>query len=163
MPELAADAVLVRRRDPDKAKRRTTVARSVRLTTKMNSTASGAARFGWKTRGVHCMIHRSRIPRFVCTTVLIAAVLAVAGAARAEPLREAPQRSTGSWKADGRSGSAAQHWQLDLVRDGNRLDGTLVLANSPLARIYGQIDDGGLRGTYRDRTGETGTWSAALP
>ena len=76
------------------------------------------------------------------------------------------------------------------MRDGEQLDGTLVLANSPLARtarvrahirgnaitgavlagdgrhvarIYGQIDDGGLRGTYRDRTGETGAWSAALP
>lgn len=96
--------------------------------------------------------------------------------------------SAGEWRTEGRAARASQDWQLDVRRDGDKLTGTIILGDSPLARvgkvdahirgniirgsirgedgrhvarIFGQIDETGLRGTYRDRTGETGTWSAA--
>lgn len=94
----------------------------------------------------------------------------------------------GEWRTEGRAARATQDWQLNVAREGDIISGTIVLGDSPLARtgtvhvrvrgntltgsiraddgrhvarIFGQIDETGMRGTYRDRTGETGTWHAA--
>lgn len=95
-------------------------------------------------------------------------------------------RGAGAWQTDGAERRASERWQLDLRRDGHRLTGTVLLSGSPLGsqgNVDGEIDgnrvagtivsaagddlatfrgvltENGLRGTYRDRTGERGTWT----
>lgn len=95
-------------------------------------------------------------------------------------------RGGGSWKTDGRGARSAQQWELDLQRAGERLTGSIRIADSPLletgavsarirgTRVSGVILDGagsevaqfegavrrdGMSGTYRDRTGESGEWT----
>ena len=96
----------------------------------------------------------------------------------------------GGWQRNGAASPSAAHLSVDLVRDGDRLSGTVDLAGSPLAdrglvsgtvrrdRVRGAIHSpagapiasfsgtvsrSGMSGTYRDRTGETGTWSWSAP
>lgn len=107
-------------------------------------------------------------------------------AAAMQPLRASELRGAGSWKTDRIAQRPSQRWDLDLKRDGNRVSGTIDLTDSPLAdrgfvegyvsgaridgrisdqigrlvaRFRGTIEDGAMSGTYRDRTGESGTWT----
>ena len=96
-------------------------------------------------------------------------------------------RADGGWKTEGRAEKVTQRWDLSLTRaeDGS-VSGQIAVADSPLLangtvrgrmdgrRISGVIlDESGnraasfegtvgadqiLRGTYTDRTGETGEW-----
>jgi len=98
-------------------------------------------------------------------------------------------RGGGGWERDGRGAArAGQHWDIDVTRaDDGRLEGEVTLAGSTLMgrgtlrgtingrRVNGQIadangnpvadfvgvvaSDGGMRGTYQDRTGEVGRWN----
>jgi len=92
----------------------------------------------------------------------------------------------GDWKTDGMLRRASQRWDLDLVRDGDVVRGTIDVADSPLvsrgavqgrvrgrriegriadesgapvARFHGLITPSGMSGTWRDRTGDSGTWA----
>ena len=114
--------------------------------------------------------------------------VAMAQTVRDHPvLTSTEARGDGDWKTDGRTQKATQRWDLDLTRaeDGS-VSGEITVADSPLLangsvqgrmdgrRISGVIlDEAGdraasfegtvgpdqvLRGTYTDRTGETGEW-----
>jgi hypothetical protein len=102
-------------------------------------------------------------------------------------------RGGGSWRGEGRAAARpAQRWDVDLTRaDDGTIGGVVTLTGSPLAqrgvvsgridgrRVTGSIADpegnhvatfigtltpaGGMRGTYQDRTGETGRWSWSGP
>jgi hypothetical protein len=92
----------------------------------------------------------------------------------------------GSWVPIGKKRRASQRWILSVDRDDDgKLHGSVAIADSPLARsgvvrgsmrgrhVSGTIADSrgrhiaefrgvasadGVRGTYTDRTGETGDW-----
>lgn len=93
----------------------------------------------------------------------------------------------GAWKSDDKAAKAAQRWDLTLSRaSDNSVSGHITVADSPLltnGTIEGRLDgrrlsgiifdetgnhaasfegrvgaDRVLRGTYVDRTGETGEW-----
>ncbi len=96
-------------------------------------------------------------------------------------------RGDGAWKADGRAAKTTQRWDLSMTRkaDGS-VSGRITVVDSPLltngsieGRLDGRrlsgviLDEGGnraasfdgsvgadriMRGTYTDRTGETGEW-----
>jgi hypothetical protein len=123
---------------------------------------------------------------------LVAGLGAVASVA-AEPATafvEGRAAGDGGWKRDGTASRSTSHLSVDLVRDGNRISGSVDLTGSPLAdrgvvsgavrgdRVRGSIvsPEGepiasfsgtiaadGMAGTYRDRTGEQGTWSWSAP
>ncbi len=92
----------------------------------------------------------------------------------------------GDWRTDGRAAKPAQQWTIQLLHSAdNALRGRISVAGSPLldggnvegaisgatvsgtisddegnrvARFEGKVTASGMSGTYRDRTGETGTW-----
>jgi hypothetical protein len=102
---------------------------------------------------------------------------------------ELPERTvsaSGDWETEGRLRRASQRWDLDLVRKGDVVRGTIDVADSPLvsrgavqgrvrgrriegriadesgapvARFRGLITPTGMSGAWRDRTGDSGTWS----
>jgi hypothetical protein len=108
------------------------------------------------------------------------------GKARPE-IRQHRIQGGGSWRGRGRKPRLRQRWSLDVARDdAGRIQGNLVVGDSPLlktgrvegvihgrrvtgaiagergesiAKFYGIITDDGVRGTYVDRTGETGEWT----
>ena len=94
--------------------------------------------------------------------------------------------ASGDWRTEGRLRRASQRWDLDLVRKGDAVRGTIDVADSPLvsrgavqgrvrgrriegriadesgapvARFHGLITPNGMSGTWRDRTGDSGTWA----
>jgi hypothetical protein len=100
-------------------------------------------------------------------------------------------RAGGSWKTAGARRRPLQRWSLDVVRaEGGDLTGYVVIDDSPLltrGRVRGRLDGdtvsgiitdpkgdeavrftgavvgGRLRGTFVDRTGETGEWAWDAP
>ncbi len=99
-------------------------------------------------------------------------------------------RGDGQWKTSARGATAARGWDVQLRRAGNELAGQIVLDDSPLgrvgterarihssrvegsirgedgrhlARLWGRVSGDTMSGGYRDRTGETGTWSWSGP
>lgn len=96
-------------------------------------------------------------------------------------------QGNGGWRTDGKSAQPTQRWSLQVTRGSdNSINGRVTLNGSPLASagtIHGHIigssvagtitgDDGkqvatfqgtvsssGMSGTYRDRTGEAGSWA----
>jgi hypothetical protein len=93
--------------------------------------------------------------------------------------------ASGDWATEGRLRRAAQRWDLDLVRHGDVVRGTIDVADSPLvsrgavqgrlrgrriegriadesgtpvARFHGLVTPSGMSGAWRDRTGDSGTW-----
>lgn len=138
------------------------------------------------------------IYKFVATaSVLFSTLIAFgAGSGHAEQQKEFLDSRTvgdGVWQRDVRQGVSvkpAAHLGVDLVREGDRISGTVDLTGSPLAdrgvvsgtvrgghvrgtihseagdsiaSFSGTVTDDGMSGSYRDRTGETGTWSWSEP
>ena len=103
-----------------------------------------------------------------------------------EAIRAHRLNGSGRWAAAGNKRGSLQRWSLNVERDDDgKLDGTVVIDNSPLlksgvvggsmhgrhlsgtigdasgaeiAEFRGVIAPDGVRGTYTDRTGETGEW-----
>jgi hypothetical protein len=102
------------------------------------------------------------------------------------PVAEAAVQRSGRWKPHRSAESPLRRWSLQLRRrSGGEVRGRLLLLGSPLAnagdlaariegervsgeitgprgeviaRFEGRVSDEQMQGTYRDRTGETGTW-----
>jgi len=103
-----------------------------------------------------------------------------------EEMRAKKMRGKGNWRAAGEGQRAVQRWSLDVERDDDGgITGSVVVDDSPLlvhGRVHGKINgrhvsgtisdpEGGdavrfwgtvrgntLRGTFTDRTGESGEW-----
>lgn len=127
--------------------------------------------------------------RFTRYTINCIALLVLAWPASASEWGPGIARETevaGDWATEGRLHRASQRWQLDLVRKGDVVRGTIDVADSPLvsrgavqgrvrgrriegriadesgapvARFHGLITPSGMSGTWRDRTGDSGTWA----
>lgn len=125
----------------------------------------------------------------VTLAVILVAGLAARGGAEPIAARELPvgdSRSQGSWKVD-KADRAHHAWKLDVRREADdRIAGRVDLGTSALARygnvagtirgsvvsgqisddsgvkiatFRGEVDSDGIRGTYVDRSGESGAWS----